>query len=527
MIRCKILLREISLVAFLFIGVWSWVFAQPTIQWQKSFGGSYFDEAYCVKHTSDGGSIVVGTTASWDGAVFGQHGNSDYWIIKLKADGSLQWKKVLGGTGPDFAYYCLETEDGGYVVAGYAFSNDYDVSGNHGDFDGWVVKLNSVGAIQWQKSFGGSGWDTFWSIQPTSDNGFILVGRSTNADGDVTENHGKFDVWVVKIDHLGEIQWQKSFGGSEDDIGYAGQQTSDGGYIILGRTSSIDGDASTNNGNVDVWVLKLDSLGVIEWQKSFGGDGGDIGSRILQTDDDGFLFTSYVGSHDSGDISGNPDLSLFDYWVVKLSPQGDIQWQKALGGSGRDYARDVVKAVGGGYVVIGESESTDGELIGNIGLSDFWLVKLSESGDLVWQKNYGGTDYDFGFTIDNTTDGGYIMAGFAWSKDGDLMGSNNIGYNDYWIVKLSPDISSPTTEPGTDAMQIFPNPTAEAVQLKVPMDVGAIKVTITDLQGREVLKSEVENGGILSVKSLPNGVYQVAAMADDETIYFGKLEVIK
>ncbi|MCD6097265.1 T9SS type A sorting domain-containing protein [bacterium] len=173
------------------------------------------------------------------------------------AQPTIQWQKCLGGSGYDYAYSIQQTDDGGFIVAGYSNSNDGDVSGNHGERDYWVVKLNSAGDLVWQKSLGGSSWDEAWSIQQTSDGGFIVAGYSESNDGDVSGHHGGYDYWVVKLDSAGDIVWQKCLGGSYWDYAYSIQQTFDGGYIVAGESRSNNGDVSGNHGWGDYWVVKL------------------------------------------------------------------------------------------------------------------------------------------------------------------------------------------------------------------------------------------------------------------------------
>ena len=229
----------------------------PTIMWQKSLGGSDWDWAYSIQQTSDGGFIVAGGSYSNDVYVTGNHGSTDYWVLKLKPSGDIEWQKSLGGSDADEAFSIQQTSDGGFIVAGYSESNDGDVTGNHGWYDYWVVKLNTSGAIDWQKSLGGSYSDAAYSIQQTSDDGFIVAGGSYSDDGDVTENHLSADYWVVKLNSSGNIEWQKSLGGSDDDIATSIQQTSDGGFIVAGYSGSNNGDVTGNHGNVDYWIVKL------------------------------------------------------------------------------------------------------------------------------------------------------------------------------------------------------------------------------------------------------------------------------
>jgi hypothetical protein len=183
----------------------------------KSFGGSGFEYASSIKQTPDGGYIVAGSTQSYDGDVSGNHGGYDCWVLKLSSEGDVEWTKTLGGSKSDNANSVDVTSDGSYVVAGSTESNDGDVSGNHGSTDFWVVKLSSKGIIQWQKCFGGSGSENANSIQQTSDNGYIVSGYSSSDDGDVTGNHGEGDYWVVKLSSEGIIQWEKCLGGSAED----------------------------------------------------------------------------------------------------------------------------------------------------------------------------------------------------------------------------------------------------------------------------------------------------------------------
>ncbi|OFY91658.1 MAG: hypothetical protein A3K10_10975, partial [Bacteroidetes bacterium RIFCSPLOWO2_12_FULL_31_6] len=239
-----------------------YITAQPTIEWQKSFGGTGNDYAFSIQQNANGGYIVAGLSSSNDGDVTGNHGGSDSWVLKLDTSGVITWQKALGGTGNDNAGSIQQTVDGGYILAGYSESNDGDVAGNHGSSDFWVVKLDSNSVIIWQKCLGGSDVDIAKSIQQTTDGGYVVAGTSNSNDGDITGNHGGTDYWVVKLDSVGVIMWQKSLGGTSSDNANCIQQTADGGYIIAGTSYSNDGDVSGNHGNFDYWVVKLDSIGI-------------------------------------------------------------------------------------------------------------------------------------------------------------------------------------------------------------------------------------------------------------------------
>ncbi|MGI8583749.1 MAG: PKD domain-containing protein [Chitinophagaceae bacterium] len=358
----------------------------------------------------------------------------DGLVVKLSSTGSIQWQKVLGGSAADNLLSIQPTADGGYIASGLTYSNDGDVSGFHGgkEADAWVVKLSSSGAIQWQKVLGGStGCDFANAILSTPDGGYIIAGHTDSHDGDVTSIAGERDVWIVKLSSSGAIQWQKAIGGAKSDYAYSFQSTPDGGYVVAGYTYSNNGDVSGNHGDADAWIVKLSSSGVIQWQKSLGGSNEEIARSIQPTTDGGYIVAGSTKSN-NGDVSGNHGDA--DAWIVKLSSDGAIQWQKALGGSNEDIARSIQPTADGGYMVAGSAVSNNGDVSGNHGGLDAWVVKLSNNGTFQWQKSLGGTANDFVNSIQRTTDGGYIVAGQAISNNGDVSG--NHGATDAWVIKL-------------------------------------------------------------------------------------------
>jgi hypothetical protein len=268
---------------------------------------------------------MAGGSPSVDGDVTGNHGLTDFWIVKLDTTGDIQWQKSLGGSGYDRTDYdqsICQTADGGYIVAGYSNSNDGDVSGNHGGYDYWIVKLNSNGHVQWQKCLGGSNDDLATSIKQTADGGYIVAGYSNSNHGDVSGNHGgNNDCWVVKLDASGNIQWQKCLGGTYDEVASSVQQTADGGYIVGGHSNSNDGDVNGNHGSFnDAWLVKLNVSGNIQWQKCLGGTYDEGANAVQQTADGGYVAVGLSDSNNDGDVSGNHGypLGTEDYWIVKL-----------------------------------------------------------------------------------------------------------------------------------------------------------------------------------------------------------------
>jgi len=533
-----IVLLVIALVVF--------CFAQPTIVWQKSLGGSHYDYATSIHQTSDGGFIVAGGSESNDGDVSGHHGSTDstdYWVVKLNSAGALVWQRSLGGSGIDYAESIQQTADGGFIVAGVSTSNDGDVSGNHGYYDYWVVKLNSAGALVWQRSLGGNDYDEAYSIQQTTDGGFIVAGRSESNDGDVSGHHDGppdyivYDCWVVKLNSLGEIEWQRALGGTYNDYAFSIQQTADGGFILAGASRSNDGDVSGNHGASDYWVVKLNSAGEILWQKSLGGSHHDFAFSIQQTSDGGFIVAGESKSND-GDVSGNH--GSWDYWLVKLNSAGAPVWQRALGGNDDDYAYSTQQTSDGGFIVAGVSWSNDGDVSENHAWDDYWVVKLNSAGNIVWQRTLGGSSTDWAYSIQQTTDGGFIVAGESASNDGDVSG--NHGETDYWVVKLSPDDGIvENVLPAQVEINVSPNPFNSSCAITVSDGRGLARQTLTnikiyDLRGNVVKclnhgfnglnglhgcpTPNTQNGAFIWTpdESISSGVYLIKATIGDRTI---------
>jgi len=257
------------------------------IAWQKTYGGDGADIAHSIQQTTEGGFIVAGETSS-----FGAE--TDVWILKMDANGNIAWEKRYGGSGEDIAHSIQQTSDGGYIIAGE--SNSF----GGGDKDIWVLRLTSAGAIQWQKTYGtNTSEDSAYSVQQTSDGGFIVAGETIA---------GRPDVWVLKLDANGAIQWQKTYGGANDDAAKSIQQTSDGGYILAGVTSSFAHFFG------DMWLIKLDASGTIQWEKTYGGNVSNSADSIRQTYDGGYIVAGTTTS-----FPGNSN-----YWVLKLDGTGDV-----------------------------------------------------------------------------------------------------------------------------------------------------------------------------------------------------------
>jgi hypothetical protein len=398
----------------------------PTIQWQKTFEKG--SQANCIQQTSEGGYIAAGYMNYYEEEATKYHRGKDVLVIKLDESGKLQWQKVLGGSMDDEANSIQQTSDGGYIIAGTTNSFDGDVTDKKEEngFDYWVIKLDTSGNVQWQKVFGGDSADVAKSVQQTLEGGYIVAGSSRSNFRNI-KSDGLFqgfndENWILKLSEKGDVQWQNVFGGKGYDNPESIQQTKDKGYIIAGKSNK---SVITSESDYNFSVIKLNEKGVMQWQKSLGGTNDDEAYSVKQTSDGGYIVAGTTQSID-GDVSNIPGGSQ-DFWVVKLNDSGDILWQKAFGETAKDFGYSIQQTEEGGYI-----------LAGCVGVDDIdgIILKLDENGTIEWQKRIGGTQYDQFNSVMQTKDKGYILAGFSNSTDGDLkdIAAEN---RSFWIVKLS------------------------------------------------------------------------------------------
>ena len=293
------------------------------IVWENNFGFSGEDKGLTLIQTLDGGYLIGGTidvTASGglgnDRSSFVSHAGGDYWVIKLDASGTKIWRKYYGGGQTDKLQNVIQTNDGGFLLMGESDSIDVDITDNKGGEDFWLVKINNVGLILWEKSYGGSQIDIGYGITKTSDGNFVIAGDTRSSDGDIASTNGNADVWALKVDVNGSIIWEKTFGGTSFDTSRAIISTSDGGFVITGSSRSLDGDATTNNGQNDVWILKTDISGSIEWQKSVGGTQIDFGYGLTQLQNGDLLI---VGDTTSDDLDFPNNKGFKDALIIRIN----------------------------------------------------------------------------------------------------------------------------------------------------------------------------------------------------------------
>jgi uncharacterized delta-60 repeat protein len=386
-------MKTLAVIALLSVATLTYA-QPPDTLWTRTYGGDTLDYAHSVQQTSDGGYIVAGVTTS-----FGA-GARDIYLVKTNSQGNTLWTRTYGGSSWDEAYSVQQTTDGGYIVAGYT------ASFGAGICDFYLVKTNSSGDTLWTRTYGGDSYDEAWSVQQTADEGYIVAGYTASFGA------GYEDCYLVKIDGQGDTLWTRTYGGIESDWAQSVQQTSDGGYIIAGRTDSFGG------GSGDFYVVKTNSQGDTLWTRTYGGSGWDDAHSVQQTTDGGYIMAGHTDSFGAGGI---------DFYLVKTNSQGNTLWTRTYGGDSTDYACSGQQTSDGGYIVAGYTESF------GAGYRDIYLVRTNSQGDTLWTRTYGGYDYDHAESVQQTVDGGYIVAGATRSF--------GAGSYDCYLVKLGAESS--------------------------------------------------------------------------------------
>ena len=432
------------------------------------FGGSGTDFFYTVTATSDGGFVAAGYSAA---ASFGNgdwtdvtgHGNTDAIIVKFDIDGNIVWKKHFGGSNTDYFYAVTATPDGGFVAVGASgsFGNgDWTGVTGRGNQDATIVKFDADGNIVWKKNFGGSALDRFNAVTATPDGGFVAAGTSEaasfgNGDWVGVTGRGNNDAIIVKFDNDGNTIWKKNFGGSGDDHFKAVTATSDGGFVAAGYSSlpsfgNGDWTGVTGRGGSDAIIVKFDNDGNTIWMKHFGGSAPDYFNAVTATPDGGFVAAGYsstdsFGNGDWIDVTGRGGQ---DAIIVKFDADGNVVWKKNFGGSDGDYFNAVTATPDGGFVAAGYSlptsfgngDWTDPKRFMARGGQDAIIVKFDADGNVIWKKHFGGSSADYFNAVTATTDGGFVVVGDSNTSSfgtGDWTGVTGRGSTDAIIVKYT------------------------------------------------------------------------------------------
>jgi hypothetical protein len=443
-----------------------------TQAFERTYGGDDLDSGLSVEQTTDGGYIIAGSTQS-----FGAGGN-DVYLIKTDSSGDTTWTRTYGGVEYDYANSVQQATDGGYIIVGYTESLGADSN------DVYLIKTDPSGDTTWTRTYGGvdNVYDSGSSVRQTTDGGYIITGytRSFGAGGP--------DVYLIKTDSSGDTTWTRTYGGADSDYGDAVRQTTDGGYIIAGKTKSFGA------GGNDVYLIKTDSSGDTTWTRTYGGIENDYSSSVQQTTYGGYIVVGYTGSFGAGSN---------DVYLIKTDATGDTAWTRTYGGVDSDYCNSVWQTTDEGYIITGATESF------GAGGRDVYLIRTDTSGDTTWTRIYGGVNDDWGRSVRQTTDGGYIIAG-ATESFGE-------GPRDVYLIKVGPPDGIGKSE-GTVSLpktlslsQNYPNPfnPMTTIELAIPEGVsGKTSLAIYDTRGRRVR--------VLVDRSLAPGKYSFSWDGRDE-----------
>ncbi len=398
-------------------------------RWIKSYGGDASDIAYAIAESPDG-YLVAGKTESFGG------GNSDLWVINTDKVGNVIWEKSIGGTYYEWVEDAIYVPNEGYIILAIT------VSFGAGKNDFWLLKMNEDGDILWQKTYGGPEVEQPAKVIATDDGGYAVVGTTNSFSDD-----GNDDMWLIKLDNLGDVEWQKTYGGIDTENAYSLDETSDGGYVIGGDTFSFGA------GSFDYMIVKLNETGNVEWAKTYGGDNGDTAYD---------LSASYTGEYILAGKTQSFESTSLDSWVCKLRSDGNIEWSKVYGGDSGDMIYSVVNEIDS-FIIAGYSYSF------STNYSDSWVVKLNGDGNILWQKIYSTPDYDSIYEIIPTLDGGYISTGYLEvDKEGAKV-------NDFLVIKTDEmGLSNSMIEQNISISPI--NVTAETYDISITPVTSSIQV---------------------------------------------------
>jgi len=424
------------------------------IEWQQCFGGVSWEYCSDIVNLEDG-YLILGSTNSTDGDISNNHGGLDLWLVKTNDQGLFLWEKCYGGSHGDGGVRIFPTENNSFYLLGDVYSSDGDISNDPypESTDYWIVKIDNSGNILWDKIVGGNRLDQIWTGTATSDGGVVAFGWTGSTDGDVSTYYGYYDMWLIKLNSEGEVVWDQTLGNSYFDWGQAIIETGDKGFLVGGSSHFAEGGnlfCDSYHGGLDAALIKLDSLGNIEWQQCYGGSYDESFTAMLETED-GYILAAYTTSND-GDVSGwhpgydhlgNPEA---DIWVVKTDIYGTLLWQQCLGGSDDDECQSIMQTNDGDFILFGVTQSNDGDVSGNHTVSeyshDIWMVKLSSEGELLWQQCIGGAgDEIVNFGVIQKSDTRYVIAGQSdWASDDvecDIHHqSGGPWYPDFWVFEL-------------------------------------------------------------------------------------------
>ncbi len=441
--------------------------AQAILNWTGNYGGTKSETIRVVQPAANGNLWIGANSASKDTQVNGHSSggeNADAWIYQIDTAGNFLFAAdCFGGSNTEDMHEIIVNEDGSLLLVVETLSSNEEITTNHGNYDAWIIKTDSSGNVLWQKCYGGDEADAARAaLRAIENDGFVFAGYAgSSLNGDITNYNPGFyaDAWFWKMDEDSTILWQSYFGGTNFEWATSLAVTSDGSYISACSSGSTDEDVVDHHGAEgisDIWILKLDPAGNLLWSKSVGGSANDFASGLIATSDGGALISGYSYSADGDAADHHGSITESDMFIIKIDADGNIEWTRSIGGSNSETGSGLLEKEDG-YLITGNSFSSDGDITENAGDADLLLVKLDFEGNLIWQQTYGGSKFDSGRQIFRIEDK-YYVGGGAYSSDGDItahIGGIDNNKNDCWLLNLSicdiNTISSFTAE--TDLLQ--------------------------------------------------------------------------
>ncbi len=503
------------------------------LTWQECYGGSDTEYSKDLISTSDG-YLILGTTKSNDGNISFNHGITDVWLFKIDFNGNILWEKTYGGSLGDNGERIFSAGQGNYYLLCTTRSVDGDITYNPypGSWNNWIIKIDSSGNKIWDKVLGGSYDEVLWTGTLTSDDGVIACGSTASNDGDITDYYGLYDAWIVKVNSEGEKEWDFTIGTDGQDVAQAIIQTTDGGFLIgcasmIWDTGNITCDPY--NEYAEAVLVKLDSNLNIEWNRCYGGSSNDGVTALVEVSD-GYIFGGYVNSND-GDISGWHGED--DIWIVKVDFDGNIIWQKCLGGSRSEFIRILELTEDENILISGVTYSTDGDVTGNHTISeyeaDIWLVKLSSEGELLWEHCFGGIwDEQTNYGFLQKENGTYVIAGQTDYGPSFDVACNTFYDPNFWVFEIKDTtVGLQEQKLSEDWHKVYPNPAKDYMVFEISKTDVVGTIRLINVFGEEIAKEKIIGGKtVFDLRGMENGIYFYKTEIEGEVL-IGKIIIQK
>lgn len=506
-------MKNISLLFFLVLPLLG--FTQGfKIDWQQCIGGPKDDQAYDMLAVEDG-YIMVGRTK--------REGYTDLLLLRLDLEGNVIWQKQYGGSWGDGASRILPTNDSNFFIVGASASSDGDISNDtypDGGLDYWILKVDNTGNIIWDKIYGGNGIDNIWDASRTIDGGLIALGWTDSNDGDISINYGWYDVWMIRLNSDGEKEWDYTMGTASFDFAGSIIETSDKGFLVTSTSEGYGGgniDCDAINEYSEATIFKLDSTANLEWQQCYGGTFHESVTDIIEIDD-GYLLACFTYTGD-GDVTGggyHPGYTgsapSTDIWILKIDFSGNLIWQKCYGGSGDEVPHKIFKTEDGNYLIFGNASSHDGDVIGNHsngGHNDIWIFKINDNGELLWQQCFGGNgDETLEAGVIKVSDYNFILATTIYGNNTGQITCQESNDNDQiWLISVSDTtVGIFDHQKPNELLKVYPNPATDYIIFELAT-TRHCNLIITDVFGKEIKNLKLIEKTILNTKEMLPGVY--------------------